>query len=212
VSHPFGHGLSYTRFEYADLRVATSGAAGDGSLAVDVTCRVTNAGERRGKEVVQLYAGDDESSVARPPRELRGFVKLDLEPGETREAAFRLGARDLSFWSAGDADWVLEPGAFTIAVGASSRDLRLTAKLEIEGPRPRVALDDRASLAEWLGDPDGAARLRAALGTDDSGRLRGALGNEELVPLIGNFPLRRLAAFPGFGIDHAMVDELVRRG
>ena len=72
VSYPFGHGLSYTSFEYADLQVAVSGRVEDGDLAVEVTCRVANTGPRRGKEVVQLYVGDVEASVARPPRELKG--------------------------------------------------------------------------------------------------------------------------------------------
>jgi beta-glucosidase len=211
VSHPFGHGLSYTRFDYSDLRVTTSGSTTDGSLAVDVTCRVTNAGDRRGKEVVQLYVGAGDAAVARPPRELKGFVKLDLGPGEMQTAEFRLRARDFSYWSVGTSGWALEPGGFALAVGASSRDLRLSAEIAIDAPPLTVALDGGASLAEWLADPDGAARLKAAIGTDESGRLRGALGNDELVPLIGNFPLRRLAAFPGFGIDHELVDALVRR-
>ena len=75
----------------------------------------------------------------------------------------------------------------------------------------RPALDDRATLEEWLADPVGAELLREAVGTDESGRPRGMLGNEELLALIGNFPIRRLAAFAGFGLDGDTVDELLRR-
>jgi beta-glucosidase len=203
VSYPFGHGLSYTRFDYADLEATVS------DLAVDVSCRVTNAGERRGKEVVQLYVGNPAASVARPPRELKAFAKVDLEPGASNTVTFRLGARDLSYWS--PAGWVVEPGEFTIAIGASSRDLRLTTTVDVAAPPRRPRLDETATLEEWLADPDGAKLLREAVGTDAEGRPLGMLGNEELLSLIGNFPLRRLAAFAGFGIDHGTVDALVAR-
>jgi beta-glucosidase len=208
VSYPFGHGLSYTRFSYADLRATVTGRVEDGDLAVDVTCQVSNSGKRRGKEVVQLYVGDPAASVARPPRELKGFAKIDLEPGETRTVAFRLDARDLSYWSNG---WVLEPGEFTLSVGASSRDLRLIASIDIAAPPLRVPLDDMATLQEWLADPTGRTLVREVVGTDDAGRPRGILGDQELLAVIGNFPLRTLAAFPGLGLDHGTVDDLVRR-
>ena len=97
VSYPFGHGLSYTRFDYADLSVTVSGRPEDGDLAVEVTCRITNAGDRAGKEVVQLYVGDPEAAVARPVRELKAFAKVDLGPGESNVVMFRLSARDLSY-------------------------------------------------------------------------------------------------------------------
>jgi beta-glucosidase len=202
VSHPFGHGLSYTRFEYADLRATVSGAR------VEVRCQITNTGERRGKEVVQLYVGDPESRVARTPRELKGFAKVDLEAGAAETVAFTLDARALCYWSAG---WVLEPGEFTLAVGASSRDLRLTTTIEVDAPPLRVPLDGMATLDEWLADPVGAVLLREAVGSDENGRPRGILGSDELLPMIGNMPLRTLAAFPGFGIDHGMIDGLLER-
>ena len=84
VSYPFGHGLSYTTFAYADLAVAVTGSAADGDLAITVTCTVTNTGDRAGKEIVQLYVGDPVASVARPARELKAFGKLRLEPGDGR--------------------------------------------------------------------------------------------------------------------------------
>src|SRR3954451_19957967 len=202
VSHPFGHGLSYTRFDYADLQASVHGDS------VEVSCRVTNAGERRGKEVAQLYVGDPAAAVARPRRELKGFAKVDLEPGESTTVSFRLGPRDLSYWSGG---WVLEPGEFTLAVGASSRDLRLTNTVEIEGPPLRPPLNDMATLEEWLADPEGGPLLREEVGTDDDGRPNGILGNEELLPVIGNMPISTLAAFPGLGLDHALVGRLLQR-
>jgi beta-glucosidase len=209
VSYPFGHGLSYTSFDYRDLDAAVAGAAQDGDLAVTVTCTVANTGGRAGKEVVQLYVGDPQAQVARPVRELKAFAKVSLEPGQAATVTFRLDARDLSYWSAAHHRWVLEAGAFELAVGASSRDLRLTTTLEVPAPPLPVRLDAMATLEEWLAHPEGSAALRRAVGVDDDGRPRGILGDDELIRVIGNFPLGSLAAFPGLGIDHATVDHLL---
>jgi beta-glucosidase len=210
VSYPFGHGLSYTDFEYADLTATLTGSAEDGTLAVAVTCKVTNIGEQPGKEVLQLYVADTETSVRRPPRELKGFVKTaTLAPGEAQTLTFQLRARDLSYWSVREHRWVLEGGTFVLKVGASSRDLRLTTAIEVTAPHPTVKLDGMATLEEWLAHPVGAGLLREAVGVDERGRPRGILGDEELIRVIGNFPIRTLAAFPGLGIDHATIDHLL---
>ena len=211
VSYPFGHGLSYTTFEYADLQTRIDGRVEDGDLAVEVSCRLSNTGSRRGKEVVQLYVGDPEASVARPPRELKAFAKVDLDAGERRTVSFRLDARDLSYWSTLTADWVLEPGEFTLAIGASSRDLRLTTTIDVSGPPLRVELDATATLQEWLADPDGSRLLHELVGTDEAGRPHGILGDDELRSVVGNFPISALAAFPSSGLDQGIVDELLRR-
>jgi beta-glucosidase len=209
VSYPFGHGLSYTRFEYADLTAEVSGRHEDGDLAVRVGCRVTNTGDRRGKEVVQLYVGDPEASVARPVRELEAFTKVDLEPGASTAVAFTLTASDLSYWSVRHHGWVLEGGAFELAVGASSRDLRLTATVDVAAPPLRPPLDAMSTLQEWLADPDGHALLVKEVGTDETGKPNGIVGDEELIRVIGNFPITRLAAFSGMGITHATVRSLL---
>jgi beta-glucosidase len=120
VSYPFGHGLSYTSFEYADLTTNLTGRHQDGDLVVNLTCRVTNTGDRRGKDVVQLYVGDPQASVARPTRELKAFAKVELDPGETTAVHFVLTPRDLSYWSTVQNDWVLDGGEFELAVGASA--------------------------------------------------------------------------------------------
>ena len=195
VAHPFGHGLSYTGFGYSGLTVDVDGT----DLTVGAT--VTNTGARAGREVVQLYVGDPECSVARPPAELRGFAKVALDPGESRTVTFTLGARDLSFWSTARGGWVLEPGEFEIAVGASSRDLRLCRTVTVDVPLPRVPLTADSTLQEWLADPVGGPALRAAAGP-------GILQDEELLRVIGNFPLGRLAAFPGIGITRETLTRL----
>jgi beta-glucosidase len=209
VSYPFGHGLSYTSFDYADLTVSVTGHHQDGDLVVEVACRVTNTGDRRGKEVVQLYVRDPEASVARPVRELKAFAKVDLDPGETTMVGFALTARDLSWWSTRLHDWALEAGEFELAVGASSRDLRLTTTVDIAAPALPVRLDGMATLREWLADPMGSALLHKAVGTDETGKPKGILGNEELMVVIGNFPVSTLAAFPGLGLSHSVVHALI---
>jgi beta-glucosidase len=115
----FGHGLSYTTFAYGDLRY-------DGGTA---TVDVTNTGDRPGSEVVQLYVSDLASSVPRPPKELKGFVKLSLEPGETKTARIALGERAFQFWH--DGRWTLEPGEFELLCGSSSRDIRARARITL---------------------------------------------------------------------------------
>ena len=155
VSYPFGHGLSYTRFVYADLVAAVDRHAEDGDPTVTVTCMVANTGDRAGSEVGQLYIGDPESSVSRPVRELRSFAKVNLEAGAAETVTFHLDARDLSYWSVPHHRWVLEAGSFDIAVGASSRDLRLTTTINVTAPPVPVRLDAMASLHEWLADPAG---------------------------------------------------------
>jgi beta-glucosidase len=211
VSYPFGHGLSYTSFDYADLTTNLTGRHQDGDLVVEVACRVTNTGHRRGKEVVQLYVRDPEASVARPVRELKAFAKVDLDPGETTVVEFTLAARDLSWWSTSRGDWVLEGGEFELAVGASSRDLRRTTTVDIAAPPLPVRLDGMSTLEEWLADPSGSALLHKAVGTDEDGRPKGILGDEELLPVIGNFPISTLAAFPGLGFTHDLVQSLVEQ-
>lgn len=209
VSYPFGHGLSYTSFEYDCFDVTVTGSHASGDLAVDVTCRVTNTGRRAGSEVVQLYVADRESTVARPARELKGFTKLHLEPGQSGTARFTLVARDLSFWSAQRHGWVLEEGDFDIAVGASSRDLRFTRSIHISAPAPKPTFTRMSTLGEWLADPGGERALRAAFGTDASGRPNGILGDADQIRMMGNFPLSSLSAFPGIGLDHTTVDTLI---
>ena len=195
VAYPFGHGLSYTTFAYDDLAVRVSGT----DVTVEVT--VSNTGGRTGREVAQLYVGDPEAGVARPPRELKGFAAVELGPGEQRRITFALHARDLSYWSSTERGWLLEGGEFTIEVGASSRDIRQSATVTVGAPRPRPPLTAGSSLDEWLADADGAARLREAAGA------AAILGDAELRRVIGNFPLGRLAAFPAMGIT----DDVLRR-
>ena len=121
---PFGHGLSYTSFEYGEPVVETDGDA------VVVRMKITNTGSRAGRETVQLYIAPPESEFQRPVQELKGFEKVALEPGESREAEFRLNARSFAIYHPEKREWFVVPGRYRLRFGASSRDIRREAVVE----------------------------------------------------------------------------------
>jgi beta-glucosidase len=127
---PFGYGLSYTTFAYESLAVSPARLKPGAVLEARVTVR--NTGMRRGAEVVQLYVGDVRSTLPRPPRELKGFQKVLLDPGESRVLTFRIGPEALAFFDPERKAWALEPGAFDIQVGSSSRDIRGGVRVVLE--------------------------------------------------------------------------------
>ena len=131
VLFPFGHGLSYTTFAYANLRLSADRIRDTDTLTVSVD--VTNTGKRAGKTVVQLYVGDRECEVFRPVRELKDFAKISLEPGETKTVTFTLSKRAFAYWNVKLHDWFVESGAFTVEIGRSSRDIALSSEVYVEG-------------------------------------------------------------------------------
>jgi beta-glucosidase len=125
---PFGHGLSYTSFEYENLEISPV-RAGSGS-AVKVGFDIINTGERVGQEVAQLYVHDRASRLGRPTKELKGFRKVRLAPGERRRVEFELGEEAWSYFDPLAGGWIVEPGTFDLFIGSSSRDLRLEGVFE----------------------------------------------------------------------------------
>ncbi|MBN2470755.1 MAG: glycoside hydrolase family 3 C-terminal domain-containing protein, partial [Anaerolineae bacterium] len=128
--YPFGHGLSYTTFDYANLQVSAAETGANSAFTVSVD--ITNAGERPGDEVVQLYIHDRVASVTRPVKELKAFKRLSLQPGETRTVSFAMHTSQLAFYDLA-MNLVVEPGEIEIMVGASSDDIRQTGLLTITG-------------------------------------------------------------------------------
>jgi beta-glucosidase len=125
---PFGHGLSYTTFEYSDLQVPAKVMQG---VDVEVKLTVKNIGVMTGQEVVQVYVADPVSSLPRPPKELKAFTKVALQPDESKTISFKLDQRALSFFDSQKMAWIAESGIFEILVGSSSRDIRLKAGFEL---------------------------------------------------------------------------------
>jgi beta-glucosidase len=121
--YPFGYGLSYTTFEYSDLVLSNDKFQENGIVKISFT--VKNIGKKTGAETAQLYIQDVESTVPRPVKELKGFQKVGLQPGESKTIVIELNKKDFSFWNPDTKDWFFEKGAFIIHVGASSKDIRL---------------------------------------------------------------------------------------
>ncbi len=126
---PFGHGLSYTTFAYRDLRLSASDWDGSGPLGVELV--VANTGDRPGAEVVQLYVTEREPRFVRPPKELKGFARVDLQPGDERTVRFELHRAELGYYDEAERRWRTDPGEYEISIGASSRDIRLRAGLTL---------------------------------------------------------------------------------
>src|SRR6185437_3233545 len=126
---PFGFGLSYTTFSFANLQAPPSANGGE---PVTVSFDVTNTGKVAGAEVAQLYVSDPSSKAQRPERELKGFEKVRLEPGETKHVSITLDSRAFSYWDEAAHKWTIDPGKFTIRVGGSSEDTPLSSDLTLQ--------------------------------------------------------------------------------
>ena len=132
---PFGHGLSYTSFEYSALELSADSISIPEKLTV--SCTVTNTGSTKGSEVVQLYISDGHSRLHRPLRELKAFEKTELMPGEGKKVSFLLDKRCFAYYDPCFADWIVDSGEFTISIGSSSRDIRLSAAVNVNEPVKR---------------------------------------------------------------------------
>ncbi|OWR29599.1 glycosyl hydrolase [Saccharibacillus sp. O23] len=210
---PFGFGLSYTTFAYSDLKLNKAKTTADAGLEVSV--KVTNTGSVAGKEAVQLYVRDVESTVDRPDRELKGFEKVELAPGESTTVTFVLDRRSFAYYDVETSGWRVESGVFELGVGSSSRDIALTARAEVEGDAPifepvhrnslvgdlmrpgRLTPEKKAMLEDFLKgglftapEPDETQASSEAEGEDDS--------HAGLMEAMGRYlPLRAVVGFAG---------------
>jgi beta-glucosidase len=176
VAFPFGFGLSYTTFDYSNLKVAESFEDVDG---LKVTFDVTNTGEVAGKEIVQVYVHDSESSLNRPPKELKGFAKVALEPGETKTVSIDLDFRAFAFYHPKHKTWITEDGAFDILVGASAADICLSATTRMTSSLILPSLlDEESTVSEWLADPRGQVVLQPLMAQFQA-HLQEVLGSDE---------------------------------
>jgi len=158
---PFGHGLSYTTFEYSDPRVDAESVQEGQTL--NVSCTVQNTGSRAGREVVQLYVRERASRVDRPNQELRGFATISLQPGERGQVSIPLDIRDFAVYDPRASGWVTSGGTFDLLLGASSRDVRLETSVEVAASGPRARLTELSSLRSWMENEKGLALLQPYL-------------------------------------------------
>ena len=219
VLFPFGFGLSYTTFEYSNLRLSADKIKDTDTLTVAVT--VKNTGKRAGKAVVQLYVGDEESTPIRPVRELKGFSKVALQPGESREVSFVLDKRSFAYWNKQIHDWHVETGVFTVEAGFSSRDLPLRGTVEVEStvelPR-HYTLD--SIFMDVMADPKAAPVMREYMkktmelfGKEEQGgssdAAKEAITEEMNMAMMNYMPLRGAFSFGGSTPEEA--EELLKK-
>lgn len=144
VRFPFGHGLSYTKFEYSDLVISADKIKDSGKLTVSAT--ITNVGDIDGAEVVQLYVKDIKSTIFRPEKELKGFKKVFLKAGKSVKVEFKLDKRSFAYYNVNINDWHVESGNFEIMLAASSRDIRLNGVVEVESTNPDATVPDYTNI------------------------------------------------------------------
>ena len=219
VLFPFGYGLSYTTFEYHLPRVSSPTFRDVDGLTVSVD--VTNTGMMAGKEVVQVYVHDHQSKLVRPPKELKGFAKVELQPGETKTVSVSLDFRAFAYYHPAYRQWITEHGEFDILIGASSADIRHTMTVTLQSTLELPSILNRDStLREWTEDPSGMRvlasfyqqmydQLRAGFGGDDGE----AMGMDPMGFMMDT-PLPGVLHFLGSSTPKSpeeMVDELLAR-
>ncbi|MEG1408981.1 MAG: glycoside hydrolase family 3 C-terminal domain-containing protein [Terrisporobacter sp.] len=191
VLFPFGYGLSYTNFEYSNLKVDKKEINDTEKLSV--TVKVKNTGDRFGKEIVQLYVRDVKSNVIRPEKELKGFEKIGLKPGEEKEVHFELNKRSFAYYNIDIKDWYVESGEFEILIGKSSKDIVLEEAVIVNSTvdikmtvTKNTAIGDIAHLPEVQAIMQGMMQLFAG----------GALGEGNMfAEMMKYMPLRAIATF-----------------
>lgn len=218
VAFPFGHGLSYTTFTYSDLRLSADHITDRDTLTV--TVKAANTGSRPGKTVVQLYVGDKQSTVFRPVRELKGFEKVELAPGESRDVTFTLDKRAFAYWNTDLHDWHVETGEFTIEVGQSSRAIDAAATVTVTSTvKLKKHYTKDSIFMDIMADPDAMKVIRPLM--DSMGQMFGGHGGEsdaahEAVTdemgaaMVRYMPLRSMVSFSGGAVSDEMLDGMLQ--
>lgn len=214
VRFPFGHGLSYTTFVYSNLRLGAERMKDTDCLAVSVD--VTNTGDVAGKEVVQLYVSDVESSVIRPEKELKGFEKVELAPGETKTVSFNLNKRAFAYWNTTLHDWHVESGEFLIKVGGSSRQIALEAPVYVESTvRVPVKYTLNTTFGDLMADPKameliGPLMKLDMLETKEEGDVSTEAISADMQAAMAKYmPLRGILSFAPGSVDLEQLQKLV---
>jgi len=211
VLFPFGHGLSYTTFEYSDLSLDKKEMTDEEILRVKV--KVKNTGDMKGKEIVQLYVRDVKSSVIRPDKELKGFVKVELEPKEEKEVTFELDKRAFAYYNVEIKDWYVETGEFEILIGRSSRDIVLKDTVFVRSTKQiKRKYHINSTIGDILDDPSASVKFQNVLKQFAS--LFPQFSTEEgimnFVEMMKYTPLRGLIHFGGGKFTEEMLNDLLK--
>ncbi|WP_369862586.1 beta-glucosidase [Halanaerobium sp. ST460_2HS_T2] len=209
---PFGYGLSYTDFEYSDLKLMKQEITDKETL--NLRLKVKNTGEIYGKEVIQLYVSDPESTVIKPAKELKEFAKIELEPGQEKIVEFELDKRAFAYYNTEIDDWYVESGDYEILIGASSRDIRLVETVKVKST---VELPNQYTINTNIGDitanPEGQKYFNQLLseylkGSELMERLENR-DDEMLEAMLKYMPLRSLAMFSEGVVSREEIEEMV---
>lgn len=217
VLFPFGHGLSYTTFAYSDLKLYAKTITDRDSLTLSVT--VKNTGHVAGREVVQLYVRDCESSVVRPVKELKGFEKIELAPGESKVIVFTLDRKAFAFYSEKTHDWFVESGDFEIMIGSSSRDIKLSSVIHVESQdRMPFVCTRNTTLGDVLALPNGRSYVEELIGdfaknlnTESDNNDLGEATKLMMEAQLRDNPLRVMVSFSDGRFDQEYIEEICRK-
>lgn len=209
VEYPFGHGLSYTSFAISDLRVQVNDF--DDGVALSATVTVTNTGDRAGAEVVQLYTAEHSERVGLPPKQLRAFQKVFVEPRQSLRVVLEVPRKRLGYYSAATGQWEFEGGEVGILVGTSSRDIAASTAVDVPGRRVHVPLSVWSTYGEWMQDDHAGAAIDAELERRGGirGRMADLLSDETGRDSVLGVPMLTLAEFPGFPLELADLEQIV---
>jgi beta-glucosidase len=205
VRYPFGHGLSYTTFETAELSVDVTG-----DDTATVRLRVTNTGERAGKHVVQVYVATTAGRVRRPARELRAFTKVTLRPGESRTVELPLGRRAFAYYDVEGGRWTVAPGAYTVQIGESAARIVAEQTFTLTGDADATPLSLDSAIGDWFAHPVAGPLLQEALmaGATAEQRLQ-AEANSDLMDMVASIPARQYLHFPGVPVSTDDLTEIL---
>ena len=203
VDFAFGHGLSYTTFEYSGISAVQS------EVGLEVTLTITNTGSRDGREVAQVYVGVPGSAAVRPVRELKGFASVEVAAGASRQVTIVIPSEDLAYFDTASAAWTVESGDYAVSVGASSRDLRGEVVVAVVGDAGLTELQVDSTVGEWMRHPIGGQILGAAFAQGTGNEMGALLADPAMLRMAESMPLNRVAAFPGSPITSEQLDQLV---
>lgn len=209
---PFGFGLSYTTFNYSDLKVSSKNTTNEEGLIV--TFQVKNSGKVIGKEIVQLYVSDIESTLQRPENELKKFAKIELKPGESKIVSFKLESRDFSYFDGKRDLWIAESGSFKINIGASSRDIKLTETIQLQSTQKvPVAFDEFTFIKEVLNNKQAREYLLEIIPIwlNESIPEGKTIDDININPFIIDQPIKKLPIFTGGEVTEAQIKAFVEK-
>jgi beta-glucosidase len=206
VRYPFGHGLSYTTFSTDDLTIQ---AVGDADIDVSVT--VSNTGDRAGKHVVQIYVAAGDTAVRRPTRELRGFAKVSLQPGESTTVSIRLDRRAFAFWDVELGRWVVAAGEYRVQVGSDASTVLREQAITLPGDSIVRELTLDSTVGDWFGHPlVGPLLIEGMTASMSEEQAQQAAENPDQLKMVESMPMQQFLAFTQGAIPAEALEQMMQ--